>query len=364
MTTTILLLNVNEDNGKKEVPAENQITITDAYGREVTLKGPAKRVAYSHHSVSDSIRIIGAWEQVVGRDANVDDGHLFPGYEEIPVISQAMNAMDLNYEEIVKIHPDVVILPKFDWYTGSDDIIQMLEPDIPVIFLNTLDPDPEVVNDTIQKLGIITGNEERAEEYLDFYNSVYSNITSKTSLVSPDDQPRIFFRAVGKTSPEQITTYGKDMNWFKNFTSAAGAKNVAEDLPISYGDVDREWLLELDIDYIVVKCWKERYPGVFGYSVTNREEAIKNAEDIRENIMKQDVFSNTDAVKNKNVYLFDSSMDATQRNIIGIAYLAKWLYPDELTDLDPEAIHQEYITRFMEADYSLEDSGLFAYPFR
>ncbi|ADN36261.1 periplasmic binding protein [Methanolacinia petrolearia DSM 11571] len=361
MTAAILLLTTGEEENEA-LQAEDRITITDAYGREVTLDGPAERVAYSHHSLSDSLRLIGAWDQVVGRDANIDDEHLFPGFEDIPEISQKMNAMDLNYEEIVEIHPDVLILPKFDWYTGADDIIQTLEPDIPVVFLNTLDPSPEIFNETIQKLGLITGNEERADEYLEFYNGVYDTIVSKTSLVDPEDRPRVFFRGIGKTSADQIVTYGKDMEWFQNFLDAAGAENVAKDLPISYGDVDREWLLEQDIDVIVVKCWEERYPGVFGYSATDRGEAIAGAEEIRNAIMEMDVFSNTDAVRNGDVYLFDDSMDATQRNIVGLAYLAKWLYPEEFSDLDPEAVHQEYISRFMEADYNLSQSGLFAYP--
>jgi iron complex transport system substrate-binding protein len=361
MTATIMLLTSGERENEA-FQTEGRITITDAYGREVTLDGPAERVAYSHHSLSDSLRLTGAWDQVVGRDANIDDEHLFPGFEDIPAISQRMNALDLNYEEIVEIHPDVLILPKFDWDTGSDDIIRTLEPDIPVVFLDTLDPSPAVFNDTIQKIGLITGNEERAEEYLEFYNGVYDTIVSKTSLVDHKDRPRVFFRGIGKTSADQIVTYGKDMTWFRHFLDAAGAENVAKDLPISYGDVDREWLLGQDIDVIVVKCWEERYPGVFGYSVTDRGEAIAGAEEIRNGIMEMDVFSKTDAVRNGDVYLFDDSMDATQRNIIGLAYLAKWLYPEEFSDLDPEAVHQEYISRFMEADYDLSESGLFAYP--
>lgn len=362
MTAIASLLITGETKDKTGSGDWNRITITDAYGREVTLDSPAERIAFSHHSVSDSIRLVGAWDQVVGRDANIDDDHLFPGYEEIPVISQSMNAMDLNYEEIIEIHPDVLILPKFDWYAGTEDITQMLEPDIPVVFLDTLDPSPAVVNETFQKLGIITGNEGRAKEYLDFYNNIFGSIVSKTSLVNPEERPRVFFRAIGKTSPDQITTYGKYMPWFQNFLDAAGAHNIAGDLPISYGDIDREWLLEQDIDVIVVKCWGERYPGVFGYSVPDREEAIKSAEDIRSRNMKLDVFSNTVAARDGNVYLLDDSMDATQRNIIGIVYLAKWLYPEEFSDLDPEAVHQEYVSRFMEADYNLTESGVFAYP--
>jgi hypothetical protein len=31
-------------------------------------------------------------------------------------------------------------------------------------------------------------------------------------------------------------------------------------------------------------------------------------------------------------------------------------------DLDLKAIHQEYLTRFLELDYNLDDHGVFVYP--
>lgn len=352
-----------QGNGTADRPVpDDRITIIDAYGREVILKSPAKRVVYTHHSLTDSFKLIGAWDQVVGRDANVHDEKMFPGLDEIPAVCPSMNSMDLNYEKIMELHPDVVILPKFDWYSGSDEIIKKLEPDIPVVFLDTLDQDPRIACDTIRKLGIITGNEARAEEFITFYSGVYNRIEVKTSLVKPEDRPYVFFKAIGKSSPSQITTYGRDMPWARSFFGAAGARNVAGDLPIAYGEVDNEWLLGQDIDVIIAKCWEERYPDIFGYTVSDRKKAIEGAEKIRKEIMKTEVFANTDAVREGRVYLFHDSMDATQRNIIGIAYLAKWLYPDEFSDLDPEAIHQEYLNRFMETDYVLDNAGLFAYP--
>jgi iron complex transport system substrate-binding protein len=47
---------------------------------------------------------------------------------------------------------------------------------------------------------------------------------------------------------------------------------------------------------------------------------------------------------------------------IGVAYLAKFFYPDLFTDLDPQAIHQEYLTRFQRLDYDLDKHGVFVYP--
>ena len=42
--------------------------------------------------------------------------------------------------------------------------------------------------------------------------------------------------------------------------------------------------------------------------------------------------------------------------------MAKWFHPDLFKDLDPEAIHQEYLTRFQNLDYDLDKNGVFVYP--
>ena len=48
--------------------------------------------------------------------------------------------------------------------------------------------------------------------------------------------------------------------------------------------------------------------------------------------------------------------------IITVAYFAKRSRPDLFKDLDPKAIHQEYLTRFLELDYDLDKHGIFLYP--
>ena len=41
--------------------------------------------------------------------------------------------------------------------------------------------------------------------------------------------------------------------------------------------------------------------------------------------------------------------------------LAKWFYPDEFSDLDPIAAHQEYVN-MMGLDYDVKSKGAFFYP--
>ena len=44
------------------------------------------------------------------------------------------------------------------------------------------------------------------------------------------------------------------------------------------------------------------------------------------------------------------------------AYMAKWLHPELFKAVDPKAIHQEYLTEFLEVDIDLDKKGVFVYP--
>ena len=71
-----------------------------------------------------------------------------------------------------------------------------------------------------------------------------------------------------------------------------------------------------------------------------------------------------DAVKNDRVYATHAILIYAPGPgyQIGVAYLAKLFYPELFGDLDPMAMHQEYIDRFQGIDYDVSDQGVFWYP--
>ena len=336
-----------------------KIVITDALGRVVTLDEPAQRIACTHYSVSEAIQLAGAWNKVVARDGYLSNVKFYPGVEDLPVICPARNPMDLNYEEIIAIHPDVLILPNFGWLGDTDEIIGKLEPDVHVVFVDTLNPD--TFCDTIDIIGKIAGTEDEAGEYIEFYRSIYDPVVSITSDISKEDRPNVFFKAFSDEIDE-IKTYGSEFPGGNELFNAAGVRNVAEDLPINCADVDEEWLLEQDIDAIAAICWDKKYPETFGYNVSNPSAARIRAEEIKDEISELDVFSNSKAVEDDEIYLLNNEMTSTPRYIITIAYMAKWFHPDLFEDLDPKALHQEYLDRFIPGDYNLSECGLMVYP--
>ena len=121
---------------------------------------------------------------------------------------------------------------------------------------------------------------------------------------------------------------------------------------IWYASVDPEWVLEQNPDIIIVYAW--------GESSFSAENAMKMKAAVEE-IMNRPELANVNAVKNGNVYAVAHIASSGLQGVIWAGYCAKWFHPDLFEDLDTEAIHQEYIDRFLRIDYDVK-GGTFVYP--
>ena len=138
----------------------------------------------------------------------------------------------------------------------------------------------------------------------------------------------------------------------------AGGKNIFD---IPYGKVDPEAVMERNPDIIV----KMAPGGVTGYHLD--PDDTTEIEKVREEIMSRPELRDVAAVKNGRVYVMSQYFApgfgfSGARNFLQIAYQAKWFHPELFEDLDPKAIHQEYLTRFQGLDYDLDTKGVFVYP--
>ena len=60
-------------------------------------------------------------------------------------------------------------------------------------------------------------------------------------------------------------------------------------------------------------------------------------------MLKRPGWKDLKAVKEGNFYLNTAFMSGGLGKMIGAAYMAKWLYPDLMTDLDPDAIFTQWM---------------------
>ena len=81
--------------------------------------------------------------------------------------------------------------------------------------------------------------------------------------------------------------------------------------------------------------------------------------EFREEVMSRTGWENIVAVKTENVYLLGWQIQLGPSAIVSVAYMAKWFHPELFEDMDPSAIHQEYLTEFQELDIDLDEHGVF-----
>ena len=211
---------------------------------------------------------------------------------------------------------------------------------------------PDIRTEDMEKLGYILGKKEEADEYVSFYNEHVNIIEDRVAELSDEEKQRVYLTSV--FSDYNTVTDHDSGHAYHLVCEIAGGINVFADLGGGgYVDIDPEALIVSNPDIFIRYCY-----GITGYGVDDPSEAIA----LRDSILDREVLAEIPAVKNSKVYIVNYKF-AVEGSTAGIAYFAKWFYPELFEDLDPQAIHQEYIDRFCPGlDFDVSEHGVFVYP--
>jgi iron complex transport system substrate-binding protein len=329
---------------------EKELTILDSADRTVTVEKPVERIIPCMPPIAEAIQVLDAVDEVVGVSyiltgeyKKADKSRSFPILSKLP----SVGGHPVDYEAVLSLNPDVVI----EYVHKRPDELQEHLPGVPVVGLSFIDN--HLMKEEIQKLGYILDKEAEAEEYIEWYERHFNTIKDRIDTLSDDEKPRIY--------------YGGDSNFYKTRTNGgrlllgvmAGGRNIAADLPGAsrYGSitVDPEWVIGQNPDIILVTAWA----GVNGAYATDDPSGMK---EVWDSVMNRPELANVAAVKNGKVFVGHYDVELTPSCVAALAYLAKQLHPDLFDDLDPQAIHQEYVDQFKRIDFDVYEDGVFVYP--
>jgi len=325
-------------------------TVTDDFpnGKPVTIIQPVKSIIALHSNSAEIITLLGAKDKVVGIDKYIaDDTKFFP---QMSKLSIAGSMSDPDTEKILQLKPDMIVAYGSDFTKWSTDLEnRLIDTNISLVRLDCYKP--ETMSDDIIKLGYILNERDKAEEFIDWYEGYLSIIDDRVGKLTEDEMPRVYVE--GYTD---YKTYSKGTGAHQACI-LAGGNNIASDLQSSYPNVDPEWVMTQNPDIILKVVSSTRVAG--GYD----EDDPSQMKATWEEIMNRPEIKNVKAVKDKKVYLiYAGGVWNDPKYFIGLIYLGKWFHTDLFKDLDPQAIHQEYLTRFQHLDYDLDKHGVFIYP--
>jgi len=328
-------------------------TTTDYRGTEVTIYKPTKTIIplAALQSV-EIVRALGVRDKIIGVCKYVPQQ---PKY--FPEVSKVTNVGGVppDNEKILELSPDLLIATGGTCARQADieKVFEGTDVTIARFKFGSIVPsdDKQTMEEQIKSLGYILEKDDEAELFVDFIQDNIDKIKEKTSDIPEDEKPKVY---IGVSS-SLYKTCGKDSSTTP-ICALAGGKNIAADLSGCWPVVDPEWVVEQNPDIIL------RIPSVSvvpsGYETDDPSEMAA----AREDILNRPELANVNAVKNGQVYILSYRIGSSgPSTIVGVVYMAKWFHPELFKDLDPQAIHQQYID-MQGLDYDLNEQGVFVYP--
>jgi len=321
-----------------------EITITDTLGRNVTIHYPVEKVVVCDDLVAELVQLIGAADNVVGIEPSIKDRGYFPKMTDKPIVGSQFR--DLNYELIVELEPDVVLL--MDVGPVAKVIEKLSKIGVKAIVISIR---PEKIPETIELLGKMFGKEERAKEIIEWWNNKWSLLEERISSANSKVKLKAFVgMGFSPTDKLPTQTWGKLANWNYIFERLS-LVNIASEKLKTHGEVDLEFVIEANPDIIIIGDWSDVW---LGYTKNSTELAEK----MIEVVLKDPVLKDVSAVRRGKVYAMHYSMLLSFRSVIGAYYLAKVVYPELFEDVNPDEIHEEYFEKWLEVPYK----GIWFYP--
>ena len=237
---------------------------------------------------------------------------------------------NLNYEKIIELAPEALITPRNSSY--EKDIEQLSKAGIKVIVVTGWDN--AHMPEQIERLGKIFGNEKGAKKLIEFYNKNLNEVKKRVAKIK---NKKTMYWEYGE--PYTTAIPGTSNDGWVNMMRVAGGINIFDDPTIKGKTIDPEKILLEDLDLIMKTTSGVAYKNTGVYTAPSQEEC-KN---IMNEMINRSGWKDLKAVKNKNVYITTGFCAGGLGKLIGVMYTAKWLYPEEMKDIDPDKVFEEWM---------------------
>ena len=342
---------------------EKELTLLDSDDRIVTIQKPTDRIVIYHHQCAEMLQILDVDDKVVGvRDTFEAQVRRFPVISTKPSIG---NGGSPDIEAILSVDPDIVLA--YTFYPTHELLDDKLPDHIAVLRMGCTGIGElgglegiEAVREEVIKFGYIFDAMDEAERYLEWHDRCVDGIIERVSEIPDDERLRVFVESSGGSETTR-TGIGAGHPAHGLCLLAGGINMGAGCIPsdpggssCEYGDIEVEWILDQNPEVILGRAMGS---GIRPYELDDNTLLSAYYNEIR----GLPGFENVAAVKNDRVYLITNDHAITPNYPSALATMVKWFYPDRFEDVDPQAIHQEYMD-LMDISFDVYEQGTFVYP--
>jgi iron complex transport system substrate-binding protein len=315
--------NLASSQGVKDLPTESsaEIHFIDSSNNTISLEKPVKRIVALQRDTIEVLIVMGSGDTVVGvPDYVAGDPHFM---RHLP------NAVDVgasgspDIELISTLKPNLVILMK-----NSPENIKTQMKNLNLTVATFECYILQDVPSSVKTLGIVTGNEKNATQYLNFFEKYNATVSDRISNISYSEESLVYFELSNSFVAAGSGSGGDSL--IKNIKGI----NLGQDLPTPWPQVSKEWVVQSNPDIIL--------------KMTERHtEKLNNFNELYDELVNRPDLSDVNAIKNSRVSVVSGNIMYGPRGIIGQLYLGKVIWPERFADVDPDAVLQEYANTFL-----------------
>jgi iron complex transport system substrate-binding protein len=331
--------------GADKLTESTDITITDGFGRNVTVPRDVESVVCSGAGCLRYLVYLQAQDLVVGVDSlekqeNQIEGRPYvlanPQLKDYPLIGEARGQDDP--EKIIDVNPQVVLktsmIGQASTPTAAEADTLQSKTGIPVVAL----PYGSLSNEegkarmysSLRIMGEVVGKQERAEEVIAYIEATMQDLENRTADIPESERKTVYIGGVSMAGAHGIISTEPSYPPFL----WVNANNVAKGLGADHADIAKEALVDWDPEYIFIDV------GTLQVGNEGAIGELKNDESLQ----------GLSAVKNGNVYgvIPYNFYSTNYESVLANAYfVGKVLYPDRFEDIDPETKANEIFTFFL-----------------
>lgn len=326
--------------------------VTDLKGRTVTLPANIEHVVVTFN-LEEYLAVTGeagvdklvGWSHKYWKGRRDDAYNAYtkalPALESIPDVGY--NG-DISIEAIISLQPDVVLASATGAnYNALEPAFDLLhQAGIEVVFFNFHKQTIETHQQSIQLIGKVMGQEERAAELARLYEEQMNLVYDRLKDLADEDRPSVYMEF--SRGPSVIGNSWSEQMWGAQIRECGGV-NIAAGQEGASVDVPAEQVLAANPDFIIMSgCLQSDDTDnvVMGYGA-DRELAREHLEAYK----SRDGWSSLNAVKNNNMGAIYHDLSRHIFDFAGAQFLAKTLHPDLFADIDPEANLAKFFSDYM-----------------
>ena len=348
---------------------EKELTVIDADDRIVTVKKPINRIVIYHHQCAEMLQVLDVQDKVVGvRDSFKQQHRRFPVISTKPSIGSG-GAPDI--EAILMVEPDIVIA--YTFYPRYESLDDKLPEHIAVLRMGCTGikvgikegsglESIEAAREEAIKFGYLLDERDNADKYLEWHDRYVYEILDRVPKIPDDEKLRVFVEQGPGRSAGSRTGIGVGHPAHGLCVMAGGINIGAGHFPVDpggsgseYGAIETEWILDQNPEVILGRVMGG---GIKPYEQDDNTLMKAYYDEIRG---LPGFEEHVEAVKNDRVYIITNDHAITPNYPSALATIVKWFYPELFEDIDPQAIHQEYID-LKNIPFNVYEQGTFVYP--